>query len=163
VNPFRWRKMTWLIVLWTVIVLGFGIVTAGDTGDALAGGFAVTMAFGVWFTGFIIFSIIWFMTRPTRRVCPVCGTEVRAGHTVCRKCGHNFAGATGALAAPLPATVSATAAPAKKHPTWTGVLAEPPSPSSPAADQPTNFCPSCGQKSGVGDRFCRSCGTRLVA
>ena len=93
-NPFRWRKMTWLILLWTVIVLGFGAMTAGETGDALAGGFAVTFAFAVWFVGFIIFSIVWFMTRPTRRYCPVCGNEVKKGKTVCKKCGHDFASVT---------------------------------------------------------------------
>jgi hypothetical protein len=68
-------------------------------GANIGTGLAVAAILGVWFVGFIILSIIWFMTRPARRVCPACGTEARKGQTVCKKCGHNFASAA---AAPSP-------------------------------------------------------------
>jgi hypothetical protein len=48
-------------------------------GANIGTGLAVAAILGVWFVGFIILSIIWFMTRPARRVCPACGTEARKG------------------------------------------------------------------------------------
>ncbi len=80
-----WRKMTWAILIWTAvmvawIVSGASAVSnncAGETGDALAtcqaataigGGIAVTLIGFIWFIGFIVLSVIWFMTRPKNNV-----------------------------------------------------------------------------------------------
>ena len=108
-NPFRWRKMTWVLVIFTVVMLVWIVAGAGSggecppgtadcesylAGEAIGSGIAATMLFAIWFVGFIILSIIWFMTRPARRVCPTCGNEVRKGQTVCKKCGYDFAAAT---------------------------------------------------------------------
>lgn len=80
-----WRKMTWAILIWTVLMLAWiasGVSAtsnncAGMAGDALTtcqagtaigGGLAVTFIFFIWFIGFIILSIIWFMSRPKNNV-----------------------------------------------------------------------------------------------
>lgn len=105
--------MTWLIVIFTVImgVLIFSATQASTpcpatvsncdayrAGQTIGQGVGITLFFGIWFIGFIILSIIWFMTRPARRICPACGNEARKGQTVCKKCGHNFAAAAAAPA-----------------------------------------------------------------
>lgn len=105
-NPFRWRKMTWLILIFTGLMLAWMIAGARSTscsqyaagsperaGCGAGTGIGVGLIFGLWFVGFVVLSIIWFMTRPARRICPVCGNEVRKGKTVCKKCGYNFAAA----------------------------------------------------------------------
>jgi hypothetical protein len=105
-NPLRWRKMTWVLALWTALALVLIVAGAGNqpacppgvanceayqAGATIGTGLAVTAILGVWFVGFIILSIIWFMTRPARRICPACGHEARKGQTICKKCGHAFA------------------------------------------------------------------------
>jgi len=62
-------------------------------------GIGVTLLFFLWFIGFIVFSLIWLMSRPDRRLCPVCGEQVKKGLTVCPKCGYNFATAVSQVAA----------------------------------------------------------------
>jgi hypothetical protein len=81
----RWRKATWAIVIWTVlmgiwVVGGVGSVgnncpgmtgsqlAACQAGTAIGGGIAVTFIFFIWFLGFVILSIIWFMSRPKENV-----------------------------------------------------------------------------------------------
>jgi hypothetical protein len=79
------RKMTWTLIVWTVVCLiwvvagvhsadnqsaqyaaqhcqGFvqSCVSAGQAGSAIGAGLVV----GVWFIGFIVLSLVWFMTRP---------------------------------------------------------------------------------------------------
>ena len=117
-NPLRWRKMTWAIVVFSVLMLIWAIAgaasnpgvteqeiqdcvadglftrqecedtleTAGDVGT----GIGVTIIFILWFLGFIILSIIWFMTRRRGRVCPHCGEDVKKGRTTCQNCGYDF-------------------------------------------------------------------------
>jgi hypothetical protein len=117
VNPLRWRKMTWVIVVFTVVMAALIVGGAGTTttcppgtancdayqaGATVGKGLGVAALLGVWFIGFIILSIIWFMTRPARRVCPACGQEARKGQTVCKKCGYNFAAPPPAVGAPTP-------------------------------------------------------------
>jgi hypothetical protein len=117
VNPLRWRKMTWVLVLFTVL-MGAWIASALGSqpacppdvancdayraGATVGQGVGVALLFGIWFIGFIILSIIWFMTRPARRVCPAGGTETRKGQTVCKKCGYNFAAPPPAVGSPTP-------------------------------------------------------------
>lgn len=112
-NPLRWRKMTWVLVIFTVLMGAWIVAGMGNTvecppdvtncdayraGATVGQGLGVAVLFGVWLIGFLILSIIWFMTRPARRVCPVCGHEMRKGQTVCKTCGYNFA----AIAQPSP-------------------------------------------------------------
>ena len=55
-NPLRWPMMTWVLVLFSLVIAILIVAT----------------------------------TRATM-TCPTCGTEARAGQTVCKKCGYNFA------------------------------------------------------------------------
>lgn len=117
----HWRKMTWVIIVWSVVmalwIIG-GIVSADSTSNCVdqttryfsqsncesasdAGtGIAVVALWFVWFFGFIILSLIWFMTRPKGRECPACGERVKKGRTECSNCGHDFKGAAQAGAVP---------------------------------------------------------------
>lgn len=76
-----WRKMTWAIVLWSGLMLAWligGLSAVGDlpapgtaaeeAGAAIGTGIGVTFIFGIWFLGFIVLAIIWFMTRPRHNV-----------------------------------------------------------------------------------------------
>ena len=76
----NWRKMTWTILIWTV-VMGVWIVGGGSAasstptsndaeavGVAIGTGIGVTMLFMLWFIGFIILALIWFMSRPKNNV-----------------------------------------------------------------------------------------------
>ena len=109
-NPFKWRKMTWIIWIFTALMIAWmvaGVQTNDDVcvdytpgtaayenceaGADIGTGLGVTLIFFIWFVGFIILSIIWFMTRGSKRTCPVCGRDVKKGQTVCKKCGYDFA------------------------------------------------------------------------
>lgn len=80
-----WRKMTWAILIWTGLFVAWGVSAggavsnncAGEVGDALAacqagtaigGGLAFTFIFFLWFVGFIVLALIWFMSRPRASV-----------------------------------------------------------------------------------------------
>lgn len=98
------RKMSWAIILWTVLFAVWIIaaiasrtsqdcrpgddacVTASDAGTGI-GVFLIIM---LWFFGFIILSILWFMTRSRGRQCPRCGNDVKRGVMTCKKCGFDF-------------------------------------------------------------------------
>jgi hypothetical protein len=115
-NPARWRKMTWVLAVWTglcavflvvgvVVVLGkscegdlLGAAIAGDatcTSIALQGRGAAAADIGsrralLWLIGFIILGVVWLLTREKKRLCPHCGEEVPKGLTACAKCGYDF-------------------------------------------------------------------------
>jgi hypothetical protein len=112
----HWRKATWAVAIWTVlmglwIVAGASSVSnncAGRYGDdlsycqagtAIGGGLAITLLVMIWFIGFVVLSLIWLMSRPQRRLCPVCGEQVKKGLIQCQRCGYNFAAAAGMPAA----------------------------------------------------------------
>jgi len=108
--------MTWAIVIWSALMLLWivlGIASADnanhcaqeahpfltqeactDARDA-GTGIGVAVLFVLWFFGFVILSLIWFMTRPKGRECPVCGETVKRGRTACPGCGFDFAAAAG--------------------------------------------------------------------
>jgi hypothetical protein len=176
-NPLRWRKMTWVLVLFTVLMAAWIVSALGSqpacppdvvnceayqAGANVGTGIGVAFLFGIWFVGFIILSIIWFMTRPARRVCPVCGTEARKGQTVCKKCGYDFAGTATPNAVPGSASVPTGAVGIASVQPWTGALSDRHTSSMATVNHGTRLCPSCGQENDIGDRFCSGCGTRLV-
>ena len=51
---FRWRKMTWVLVLWTVLM-------AIWIGGAAIG---VGLLAVLWMVGFFVLALIWLMSRP---------------------------------------------------------------------------------------------------
>lgn len=80
----HWRKMTWVLVLWTGLMLVWiiGGATSADTSDkdcgtlskeACEGAQDAGTAIGVglliflWFLGFVVLSLVWFMSRPRER------------------------------------------------------------------------------------------------
>jgi hypothetical protein len=64
---------------------------ASDVGTSIGVGIVLVL----FFIGFVVLSLIWFMTRPKGRMCPACGTTARKGELACRRCGHDFAHAAG--------------------------------------------------------------------
>ena len=112
----HWRKMTWVLIIWCALILIWAIaggssaahetatncahqtnayfthkdcVNASETGAGIGEAFV----FLIGFVGFVFFAIIWFMSRPKRRDCPVCGNAVKRGVTACGSCGYDFAAA----------------------------------------------------------------------
>jgi rubredoxin len=106
----RWRKATWAIFLFSLLML-IWVIAAGSAsadcseeeefrgackaGEAVGRGIGVTLVIILWVLGFIVLSLIWLMSRPKHRVCPRCGHDVKKGWTQCRNCGYDFAAATG--------------------------------------------------------------------
>jgi hypothetical protein len=106
----HWRKMTWVIGVWSVFmalwIVG-GILSADSASNCTEPRYigkstcedasdvgteiGVIVLWFVWFFGFVSLSLIWFMTRPKGRTCPVCGEKVAKGLTACAECGHDFA------------------------------------------------------------------------
>jgi hypothetical protein len=119
-NPLRWRKMTWLILVFSAVMLVWLVggaasnpdVTRAEVAECAEGGFfteeecrdtleaagdigtgiGVSLIFLLWFVGFVTLSIVWFMTRRPGRICPHCGEDVKKGRTTCRSCGYDFTG-----------------------------------------------------------------------
>jgi hypothetical protein len=101
----HWRKMTWVLIVWSAVILiwAIGGGASNDCGseatqsakDACAAGtgIGVALILIIGFIGFVFFSLIWLMTRPKGRVCPACGENVKRGRTECPNCGHDFAAA----------------------------------------------------------------------
>jgi hypothetical protein len=183
VNPLRWRKMTWAILLFTGLMGAWAIAALASTGDncdqfargtssrsgcdagtTIGTGLGVGALFCIWFLGFMILSIVWFMSRPNRRLCPVCGNEARRGQTVCKKCGFDFS-------APTMSPVVATGAvydlrgntPLVERRNLMEAPGSLPWEESPAPLPPVrNFCRSCGQRITGTDRFCEGCGAPIT-
>lgn len=110
----RWRKMTWVLIVWSALILLWAVLGAGANECASeptqqlreaceAGtGIGVALILFIGFFGFAFFSLIWFMTRPKGRECPACGERAGKGVTVCTGCGHDFAAAAAPAPAPPP-------------------------------------------------------------
>lgn len=107
-----WRKMTWALIIWSLLMLAWIIAgtassdptsyceshpsrylslksceAAHDAGTGIGIGILIFL----WFLGFVVLSLVWFMTRPKGRICPACGERVKKGRTTCQGCGHDFA------------------------------------------------------------------------
>lgn len=81
----RWRKATWALVIWTVLIVlwifagtsAVGENCTGESGSALeacragtaiGAGLGVTFIIIIWFLGFIVLGLIWLMSRPKDNV-----------------------------------------------------------------------------------------------
>lgn len=108
----KWRPFTWVIVVINVLFLVWIIAGVAGTSDSCGGmsgeelevceaATAIGASIGVgiimflWVLADVILGILWLVTRPKGRPCPVCGTQVKEGVTVCLKCGHDFRAAAG--------------------------------------------------------------------
>lgn len=101
----RWRKMTWVLIVWSVLIVLWAVTGAAgndcaseatqlDREACEAGtGIGVALILFIGFIGFVFLSLIWLMTRPKGRVCPACGERVKKGLTACPSCKHDFAAA----------------------------------------------------------------------
>lgn len=98
----RWRKTTWALVIWGLLMLAWVISAAASadcnneakysdsTACGVGTGIAIFLILGVAFAGFLFLSLLWLMTRPKNRICPQCGSEVPKGFTTCGSCGFSF-------------------------------------------------------------------------
>lgn len=100
----RWRKATWALVIWCLLILVWAIAGGGAAAEdcaneadqlgqdacAAGAGIGIAIIFLIGFFGFIFFSLIWFMSRPKTRPCPRCGEDVKKGRMVCPSCSYDF-------------------------------------------------------------------------
>lgn len=74
----HWRKMTWAIIAWSALMLIWIIVgtNAADCGSKTGAqksgceagaGIGIAGLMFLWFIGFVVLALIWFMTRPRDR------------------------------------------------------------------------------------------------
>jgi hypothetical protein len=77
----RWRKATWAIVVWTILMAVWVVAGAGAASDlppagseaeqagrAIGAGLGITLIIIIWFIGFIVLGLIWLMSRPKDNV-----------------------------------------------------------------------------------------------
>jgi hypothetical protein len=182
VNPLRWRKMTWAVLVftglmgaWAIAAVAsnsdncdeFAVGTASrsgcDAGTTVGTGIGVGLLFCIWFLGFIILSIIWFMSRPSRRLCPVCGHDARKGQTICKKCGFDFSAPAMSPVVASDAVFDLRASAPLQPRSWPTAYAVPDI----VKDTPEvlppgrNFCRECGHPISGAARFCESCGAPI--
>lgn len=88
------------MLIWVVSGIAANASTcSGQAGNALTDcqarnvgvGLAVTILITIWALGDVILGVLWLITRPRTRDCPVCGNSVRRGMTQCMTCGFDFA------------------------------------------------------------------------
>src|SRR5437879_10658837 len=95
----HWRKMTWALWIWSAVFTVWIIAAistrtskdcppgnqlctdASDTGTGLA----VVLLILLWFLGFVVFSLILFMSCANHRECLACGSDVRTCICTCHK------------------------------------------------------------------------------
>lgn len=105
---WRWRKATWALAIFNVLMLVWAIsagnvaqkncagvtqanLAACQVGTGVGTGVALALIIGLWFIGFIVLALIWIMSRPSKRQCPQCGRDVKKGLITCKRCGFSFA------------------------------------------------------------------------
>jgi hypothetical protein len=111
VNPLKWRKMSWVLAIWSAICLAWAIgagvsrtskdcppgdelcISASDAGTTVGIGLIII----IWALVFVVLGLIWLMTRPRR--CVRCGERMRKKETACRSCGFDIGAAPAAGAA----------------------------------------------------------------
>jgi hypothetical protein len=101
--------MTWVVLAFNVLMLIWliaGISTVGNndcasqtyadacqTGADVGASIGIGIILFVWALGDVILGVVWMVTRKTPeagRTCPVCGSGLTVGLTVCPSCGHDF-------------------------------------------------------------------------
>ncbi len=115
----KWRPFTWVIVvinaLFLIWLIG-GLASVADecagvtgrdleaceAGTAIGAGIGAGIILTFWVLVDIILGIVWLVTKPKRRPCPVCGTELKPGVTVCPRCGYDFRAGVASQAPPPP-------------------------------------------------------------
>lgn len=71
----KWRKMTWVLWIWSIIILYWAIVGGISASNSCTHqtyqtacqdgtGLGVLAVLFIGFVGFVFFALIWFMTRP---------------------------------------------------------------------------------------------------
>jgi hypothetical protein len=115
----KWRPFSWVILVINILFLIWviaGISSAGGTAEdcgtlstqdceaaeAIGTSIGVGIIIALWAFVDVILGVLWLVTKPKRRPCPVCGTEVKHGVTVCPKCGHDFRTAAQGTVPPPP-------------------------------------------------------------
>lgn len=76
----KWRKATWALVIFNILVLVWlvtGLNAAGsvpvgseaeEVGRAIGTGIGVSLIVVTWFIGFIVLGLVWLMSRPKESV-----------------------------------------------------------------------------------------------
>lgn len=105
-----WRPLTWVIILFNVLMVAWlvsGVATVADNcagevgssleaceaGTAIGAGIGAAFIIFVWAAGDVVLGVVWLVTRKTAapgRACPVCGAAVAVGLVVCGSCGHDY-------------------------------------------------------------------------
>lgn len=81
---FRWRKMTWVLLVWVALIIAWVVAGANSGNDCadepahlreacefgteVGTGIGLAIVVVIGFMGFIMLSLIWFMTRPKQVV-----------------------------------------------------------------------------------------------
>ncbi len=129
------RKATWLVILWNGFIALWvvsGINNIKDRCDGLTGSDLQSCEIGlnvgggiglfliglVWFVGFLITGLMWLMSRPKRRLCPVCGRSVKDGEVICKRCGHDFRATQPTPVYPAGPPAGWGQPPQQMHPGW---------------------------------------------
>jgi hypothetical protein len=103
----KWRPFTWVIVIINVLFLVWivaGVAGLADecadeaanlrdaceAGTAVGATIGVGIIIGLWAFVDVILGVLWLVTKPKARPCPVCGNDVRKGEVICRRCGYDF-------------------------------------------------------------------------
>lgn len=99
----HWRKMTWVLIAWILLIIWIAVAGIDSNPCAhlkdcepIGTDFSriIVLLFGL--IGFAFLSLIWFISKPRSRKCPVCGGRVKRRITVCPSCDHDFAAAAAA-------------------------------------------------------------------
>jgi rubredoxin len=66
-------------------------LAANEGAEAVGAGIGITLIIMLWVVVDIILGILWLVTnRKKTRECPHCGSDVKKGQFVCKKCGYDF-------------------------------------------------------------------------
>jgi hypothetical protein len=113
----RFRKATWVLIIFNVLMLIWvisGIASVGggscngldqatcNAAKDIGGGIGVALLIVLWFIGFVVLGLVWLMSKPKNRQCPRCGHDVKKGLMICKSCNFDFAQATAQVPTPPP-------------------------------------------------------------
>ncbi len=97
---WQWRPFTWLILVLNALMAAWFVSEFRTGPDCVDAGYEALCQAGVglgaafivllWALGNVILGVLWLVTRTPRRLCWVCGFELKAAATRCRSCGYDF-------------------------------------------------------------------------